>query len=106
MLDLGVPIVSILEAINTVLIVVKCLLEFLLGVHDKRPLLRNRLAKGLASNKNELSSFFGLESMHIILFFFRLVQDTAVKDIDKLLAFIMNLSFVDKDNGVPNARNR
>jgi hypothetical protein len=44
--------------------------------------------------------------MHIILFFFRPVQNTAVKRIDQLFAFIMNLPFVYKDDGVPNARNR
>lgn len=82
MLDLGVPRMGIFEAINTILVVVKCLLELLLGVHHKWSMLCNRLTDGLATNKHKLSSFFRLESMHIVLFFFRLVQDAAVKCID------------------------
>jgi hypothetical protein len=95
----------ILKAIDAILIVVKCLLELLLGVHNKRSLLGDWLTNRLSSDQHKLSSFFRFKSMHILLLFVSLMQDTAVECIDKLLPFIMNLSFIDKDDGVPNSRN-
>lgn len=100
-LDLGLPSISVLEAVSSLLIVIESLLQFLLRIHHEGPMLRNRLSQWLSSNQHKSSSLLRGKSMDCLLFFLRLLKEATVHMVHQLLILINYGAFVNKNDGIP-----